>query len=164
MPTHLTGAKRLSHVAWAAWLAAACLLPAACGGTTPTRQDVVARANAICAGALRDIRAVPATADSSGSLTGLAAYLRHVAPIVANEAREIQALPKPSQHRALLERYMSAVGRDAAQYRMLAAAARTGDAAGVAQGLANLRASPSASLATEYGLSQCAAPGSTAVS
>lgn len=153
--------RRLVRIAAAG---AACALLAACGGTQVTKSDVVARGNAICAGALRDMRAVPAPAGTSGSLAALSAYERQVAPIVEREAKAIQALPKPSEGRALLERYMAAVARDAAQYRVLAGAAQAGDAAGVAQALANLRASGAASLATEYGLTQCAAPGSTAVS
>jgi hypothetical protein len=148
----------------AAAVCAVSSLLAGCGGKQVTKPDVVARGNAICAGALRDIRAVPAPAGASGSPAGLSAYVRQVAPIFEKEAEAIQALPKPPQQRALLERYMSAVGRDASHYRMLVAAARGGDTAGVAQALANLRTSPSASLASEYGLSQCAAPGSTAVS
>jgi hypothetical protein len=143
---------------------AACSLLAACGGTQVTKSDVVARGNAICAGALRDMRAVPAPAGTSGSLAALSAYERQVAPIVEREAKAIQALPKPSEERALLERYMAAVARDAAQYRVLAGAAQAGDAAGVAQALATLRQSGAASLAGQYGLTQCAAPGSTAVS
>jgi hypothetical protein len=136
----------------------------ACGGTQVTRQDVIARGNAICAGALQDIRAVPAPAGGAGSLGGLAAYVRRVAPIVEREARQLQALPRPAKDRALLERYLAAVAAEAGQYRALAAAAQAGDSAGVAQELANLRGSQAASLATQYGLTECAAPGSTAVS
>ena len=149
---------------WAV-LALACVIAlAACGGRQVTRQDVIARGNAICAGALQDIRGVPSPAGGSSSPAALSAYLRRVAPIVEKEARQLQALPKPAKARALFERYLSAVAADAAQYQTLAAAAQAGDSAGVAQALANLRTSQAASLAAEYGLTQCATPGSTAVS
>jgi hypothetical protein len=146
-------------------LTAACAAAlAGCGGQQATKQDVIARGNAICASALQNIRAVPSPAGGSTSLAGLAAYVGQVAPIVDKEARQLRALPKPAEQRALLARYLSAVAADAAEYRTLAAAARAGDSAGVAQALADLRDSQAASLASEYGLTQCAAPGSTAVS
>jgi len=146
-------------------LAAVCVITvAACGGQQATKQDVIARGNAICASALQNIRGVPSPAGGSESLAGLAAYVRQVAPIVEKEARQLHALPRPGNGRALLERYLSAVAADAGHYRALAAAAERGDSAGVSAALANLRDSQAASLATEYGLTQCAAPGSTAVS
>jgi hypothetical protein len=135
-----------------------------CGRTQVTRQDVIARGNAICAGALRTVRAIPAPAGGESSPADLSAYLRQVAPIVEKEAKDLEALPRPAKRRTLLDRYLSAVAAEASQYHALAAAARANNSAGVAQALANLRASPAASLAAEYGLTQCAAPGSTAVS
>jgi len=134
---------------------------AACGGQGVTKADVIARGNAICTKSLRQIRAVQTP---GGSAADLAGYLAQVAPIVQLEAKQIRALPRPAAQRSLLQRYVEAVTSDASTYQALAAAAHSGNDGAVAQGLAQLRASPSASLAAQYGLTQCAAPGSTAVS
>lgn len=128
---------------------------AACGGGAPTKQEVVARADAICAGTLRDIRATPAPTGGQSSLPALAAYLRQVVPIVDKEAAQLRALPRPAQDRAVLDRYITAVGNSASEYRGLAAAAARGDRSGVVQALSTLQANPVQTLAQSYGLSQC---------
>jgi hypothetical protein len=142
--------------------ALAALVIAACGGHTVTKQDVIARANAICAGAQRDLRATPPPAGGT-SLSGLAAYLRAVTPILQREVSDLQALPRPAADRALLDQYVSAVARSGATYRALTAAARRGDQDAVNQALAQLQANPSSSLAARYGLNQCAGAAGTAV-
>jgi hypothetical protein len=142
---------------------AAALTIAGCGSQAATKQDVIARGNAICASEIRDVRAVsPATAISS--LPALSQYLQQVVPIVRKEIASLQALPRPARDRAELDRFLAAAGRDGAQYRALSAAAARGDRAGVEQALTNLRLSQSAALARRYGLGQCAATVSTAVS
>ena len=148
----------------AAALITACLVTVGCGSQPVTKQDVVARANAICASALRQVRAIPPPSSTSGSPLALGPYVRQVASIVQREAAQIAALPKPVHQRALLERFMGAVKADAAHYQALATAARSGDGAAEAQALAGLRASQSAQLASRYGLGQCAGSGTTAVS
>jgi hypothetical protein len=155
----MTNRVRL-RVALAAALAS--LGIAACGGHTATKQDVIARANAICAGAERDLRATPPPAGGT-SLSGLATYLRAVTPILQREVSNLQALPRPATDRALLNRYLSAVATSGATYRALAAAAGRGDQDAVNQALAQLGASPASSLAARYGLNQCAGTSGTTV-
>ncbi len=135
-----------------------------CGGHTATKQDVIARGNAICAGALRDIRALPAPASAGASTAALAKYLGQVVPIVDRETDGLRALPRPARDRALLRSYVAALGAADRQYRTLLAAARSGDAAGVSQTLAALASSPAAGLAGRYGLAQCASASGTALS
>ena len=136
---------------------------AACGGHTVTKQDVIARGNAICAGAVRDLRATPVPAAGETSLPGLATYLGAVTPILQREISNLRALPRPAEDRALLDRYLAAVTKSGATYRALEAAARRGDQDGVNQALAELQADPSSSLAARYGLNQCAGGAGTAV-
>ena len=101
-------------------LAAACIAATACGGHTATKQDVIARANGICINTLRAVRSVPPPAGGAGSPAALAAYLQKVVPIVQKEASDTQALPRPAQDRAVLDRYVAAVTASASQYRALA--------------------------------------------
>ncbi len=137
---------------------------AACGSAGVTRQDVIARGNAICSSALRSIRATPPPAPGPGSLAALASYLRRVLPIVEREAAELRALPRPAPNRATLERYIAAVTGSAAEYGALAAAAAHGDRSATDAVLAALRADPAPGLATRYGLTQCAGTAGTGVS
>jgi hypothetical protein len=141
----------------------AALVVAGCGGHTATKQDVIARGNAICAAALRDLRATPAPTGGETSLPGLATYLGSVMPILQREASSLQALPRPAADRALLNRYLSAIERSGGTYRALAAAARRGDQTAVNQALAQLQANAAPSLAARYGLSQCVGAAGTAV-
>jgi hypothetical protein len=143
---------------------ATCVALAGCGGAKQaTKQDVVSRANAICTGALRDIRALPSPA-AGGSTSGLAKYLRQVVPIIDKEVANLRALPRPARDRAVLDRYLAAMAGVDAKYRALLAAARSGDAGAVSDTLSTLAASPAAGLAERYGLSQCASASGTAVS
>jgi hypothetical protein len=143
----------------AACLAVA-LAAAGCGGHTVTKKDVVARANGICITALHSMREVPPPAGTAG----LADYLAKVLPIVEKEAKDTEALPRPAQGRAVLDRYVTAVSATATDYRQLATAARNGDGAAVSHGLATLRASPAPALAARYGLTRCNASAGTGVS
>jgi hypothetical protein len=149
------------RVALATVLAA--LVVTACGGHTATKQDVIARGNAICAGAQRDLLATPPPAGGETSLPGLAEYLDAIMPILQREVSNLKALPRPAADRALLDQYLSAVAESGATYRALAAAARRGDQDGVNQALAQLEANPASSLAARYDLSQCAGGAGTAV-
>ncbi len=157
-----TAVRRLARAA----IAACCLATAvsACGGHTVTKKDVVARANGICINALRAARSLPPPAGGTSSPAALAAYLDKLVPIVEKQASQTRALPRPAQDHAVLDRYVAAVTDGAKQYRALATAARNGDAAGVSQGLAALRASPAAALAARYGLTRCNASAGTGVS
>ena len=135
------------------------MLVAGCGGSSYTKQDFVTRANAICAGALRQARSIaPGTA--------LPTYLDHFVPILESEASQLQALRKPpgsASDRAALDRYLAALQQTVTEYRQLAAAASSGDQDAVSNAEAALGASQVYSLATSYGLSSCGTPGSTAV-
>jgi hypothetical protein len=133
---------------------------AACGGSYD-KADFVARANAICARALRDTRAVP---PPTGGLAGLGDYAAHVLKVVRGEESDLHGLAIPTQsaaNRALLKRYLTANADVATAYAQLAAAAKRGDASGVGAAEAALRASPVSALAARYGLHDCSSPGAT---
>lgn len=132
----------------------------ACGGTSPTKPDVIARGNAICVGTLRSVRAI---SPPSGVTTGaaLSAYLQRVLPIVEREVSQLRKLPRPDTDKALLNRYIDAVTQAGATYRALAVTARRNETSGVARELAALRSSPAASLARRYGLTECATAAAT---
>jgi hypothetical protein len=135
-----------------ATVAAAAAIPA-CGGHSATPKDVIARANAICFTAQQSARSVasPGAADTKA----LAAYFDKVVPIVAKEARQLAALPRPAQRRATLNHYVAAVGRSVSDYRAAARAAAAGDAGGVSRALARLQSIEATRYARAYGLSQC---------
>jgi hypothetical protein len=132
---------------------------AGCGGSGYTRQDFVTRADAICAGALRQARSItPGVA--------LPDYLAQFVPVLESEAAQLQGLRRPpgsARARATLDRYFAALKNTVTEYRQLLAAARSGDQDAVSNAEAALGASSVYSLATSYGLSSCGTPGSTAV-
>jgi len=128
-------------------------LVAGCGGHTATRQDVIARANAICFTAQQAARSV--TSPGAGDTKALAAYFDKVAPIVAKEARQLAALPRPKPRQATLNHYVDAVGTSVADYRAAARAAAAGNDGGVTQALARLQSTGATRYARAYGLNQC---------
>ncbi len=140
----------------------AALALAACGSHTITKMDVIARGNQICETAASSVRSV--TPPSGGSLSGLAQYYKRVTPIVQTEVKQLRALPRPPQDRALLNRYLDAISSSATEYKALAAAAQDGDRAALASASAALRSNPAASLAVRYGIAQCGASPGTAAS
>ncbi len=131
---------------------------AGCGGHSATRKDVIARANAICFTAQQAARSV--TSPGAGDTKALAAYFAKVVPIVAKEARQLAALPRPEPRRATLNHYVAAVGASVADYRAAAKAATAGNASEVTQALARLQSTDATRYAQAYGLNQCT--GSTA--
>lgn len=137
-----------------------------CGGTI-TKRDFVARADAICATAVRDTRSIAPPGVAPGQqqqLRALGKYLAQLVPIVQSQATQIQALRRPAEDahdRALLARFLAALAQIVSDYRKLAAAANRGDAPGVSSAEAALRANPVASLAAGYGLSTCGTSGAT---
>jgi hypothetical protein len=139
---------------------------AGCGGGT-TKADFVARADAICANTVRQTRSIPPpsfTHSASQRLSALAGYLAVVLPIEQTETNQIHALPRPTQDaraRAALTDYLAALTKAVSEYGELTAAAKRGDAQGVANDEAALRANPVASLATSYGLRTCGTPEAT---
>ncbi|HEX3689976.1 MAG TPA: hypothetical protein VHV28_09765 [Solirubrobacteraceae bacterium] len=147
-----------------ALIAVACLAATACGGHTVTKKDVIARANGICINALRAVRSTPPPAGAAGSPTALAGYLRKVLPIIEKQASDTRALPRPSEDRNLLDRYIAAVTASTNEYRSLAADAGKGDRAAVSRDLAALRGSPAPTLAARYGLTRCNASAGTGAS
>ncbi len=135
-------------------------------GSTYTKQDFVAQADGICASALRELRSVAAQSQPTAGSAQQAAYFASVARVVKSEAAELHALPRPHDDAgdgATRRSYVDSVAQVAAEFSALAAAARTGDAGGLAAAEAALRASPVDSLAARYGLHDCATAGTTAV-
>jgi hypothetical protein len=126
---------------------------AACGGHSDTRQDVIARANAICFSAQQAARSVPSP--GAGDTQAPAVYFKKVAPIVAKEARQLEALPRPTPRQATLNHYVDAVNASVGDYRAAARAAAAGDDGGVTQALAKLQATGATRYARAYGLTQC---------
>ena len=124
-----------------------------CGSHSETRKDVIARANAICFDAQQAARSV--ASPSAGDTTALATYFDKVVPIVAKEARQLAALPRPEPRQATLNRYVAAVGASVADYRAAARAAAAGDQSGVTQALTRLQSIGAARYALAYGLNQC---------
>jgi hypothetical protein len=145
---------------------AVALTIAACGHTY-TKADFIARADAICASAIEQIRSVPPPSFGSSQaqqMSGLSLYLAKVVPIVESEAAQLRGLHHPggsASERADLERYLTAVSQAASDYKALSAAASRQDPQGVANAEADLRASPVGSLAATYGLRTCGSPGPT---
>jgi hypothetical protein len=138
---------------------------AGCGGAY-TKHDFIARADAICASAVRQARSIPPPPSSAGQDSAVSSYLRSVIPIMRSETRQLRAL-KPAgdtRDRATLARWLGALQRDISTYAALAAAAKRGDQQAVSSAEASLRASPTVSLASAYGLRACSAPGSTSAS
>lgn len=132
-------------------------LIAGCGGSAYTKRDFIARADAICASALRETRSIPAGPD-------LASYAAAVLPVIQSEANQLRSLRRPpddGRNQARLNQYFAALAKTVRDYHTLAAAARRGDQEAVAAAEASLAASPLESLATSYGLRSCGAPGAT---
>lgn len=142
-------------------------LAAGCGGSGYTKSDFVARADAICASALRQARSIapPTVAQASGGQDGaLAAYLSSIVPVLESEASQLHGLKRPpgsAQDKAALTRYLEALSQTVTDYKQLAAAARRGDDQTVADTEAALGSSHVYSLATSYGLRSCGTPGAT---
>ena len=143
----------------------AALALAGCGGYS--KSHFVARADAICASALRQLRSIPPPSfgqSAAQQRVALAGYLAAVVPVLQSQSSELHALPRPAQgagSRAALTRWLAALDQAVRDYGRLQAAAQHGDAQGVADSEATLRASPVASLAAGYGLSACATPSAT---
>lgn len=135
----------------------AALALAGCGGKPATRASVIARGNAICATAARELANLPAASGAAGASVDFV----KAAPVVSREARALSALPRPAADRALLERFLSAESSLAAGYRRLAAVQRAGAVAAEQSGVQALARSDAASLARRYGLVQCGAPTAT---
>ena len=148
-----------SYVRRVAATLAACLVAVsatACGGSSATKKDVIARGNAICSNALSSVRAVVPPPKGSTSGTALSGYFQRLLPIVNKEVSQLRKLPRPSTDKAVLNRYIDAITKAGATYKQLVAAAQRNDITSVAKDLSALRASPAQSLAQRYGMSQCA--------
>jgi hypothetical protein len=138
-----------------------------CGCGSYTKADFIARADAICASAVRKARTVapPSSGDSAAQRrSALAGYLAAVLPIVRSESSSLLDLRLPTQkpgQRAALAGYLRALTAAVGEYRELAAAAKRGDGAGVTSAEAALRVSKVGADAASYGLRSCATPGAT---
>jgi hypothetical protein len=143
-------------------LAVATLTMALAGCGSYTKHDFITSADAICASAVRQTRAVPPP--SSQQVSAVAPYLRTVSPILESEERQIRTLQHPAQSprdRAALEHYLAALHQFVADFEQFAAAAAAGNAQELASAEAGLRSSPLDALATGYGLRSCGTPGAT---
>jgi hypothetical protein len=148
-------------------LLALAVVIAGCGGSTYTKSDFVARADAICTSTLRQTRALTPPASTSEPGGALAAYLGQLVPLVQSEADQLRALRRPPENArdgAALTAYYRALTQTVESYRQLEAAAKRGDTQTVTDVEAALRASPVTALAASYGLRSCGTPGSTSVS
>jgi hypothetical protein len=144
--------------------AVACLVAltvAACGSSTATKKEVIARGNAICASTLRAVRATVPPSGGSNTGTALNGYLQRVLPIVQKEVSQLQKLPRPDADKAVLNHYISEVAQAGDTYKTLAQAARRNDLSALAKALGTLRANPAGSLAKQYGMNQCATAAGT---
>lgn len=144
----------------AAALAALLAVALAGCGSANTKRDFVARADAICAAATREERALP----PPGATVTLAGYLTRVAGVVAREARDLRRLPRPQQRasqRRELASYLDALGAAATEFRAAAQAAASGDSARLLVSQSALASSRAPALATAYGLATCGNPGAT---
>lgn len=152
---------------WRGCAAAVLLSGALLGCGSYTKSDFVARADAICASAVRQTRLI-APPDLTGAgrrrLRTLGDYVGRALPVAQSEADQLRALRRPggsARDQAILSRYLTATDRALRNYRALATAAKRGDAQGVAGAESDLRASPVAALAARYGLRTCGSPGAT---
>lgn len=138
-----------------------------CGGSSYTKSDFIARADAICAGAVRQTRSIPppgAAQAGSGQNSALAAYLDSVVPVLESEASQLRKLRRPPESagdQATLQRWYAALAQSVTSYQQLAAAARRGDDQSVTDAETALGQSPVYSLAATYGLRSCGTPGAT---
>jgi hypothetical protein len=136
-------------------------------GSTYTKGEFTHQADAICASALRQLRALapPSFAGTtSHRRRTLSTYSSRALGISEAERRQLRALPRPSQSAhegALLRRYLSALARAVTDLRSLAAAERAGDAAAAAAATSSLAGNPVGGLAAAYGLRSCASAGAT---
>lgn len=136
---------------------AVAVLAAGCGGGGYTKADFIARANAICASSLRQVRSIP-------SGTVLTTYLATALPIVQSEAHQLLGLRRPPDNgrdRAVLNHYFGALTQTVHDYQQLEVATKRGDQETVSSIEAALAASPLESLATSYGLRACGPPSAT---
>jgi hypothetical protein len=136
-------------------------------GSKYTRADFRARANAICATAVRQARSLtpPVLAGArEEQMKSLSAYMSQLVPVVETESTQLLKLKTPpgtAREQTALKRYLATVSQVAAQYRQLEVSARHGDREGVASALAALRASPVTTLAVANGLRSCGNPSGT---
>lgn len=131
-------------------------------GTSYTKADFIARADAICAAALRDTRSIPPPAGQQ--LTDLSDYASRVLKIQRHEQSALAALPLPPQsttQAALLRQFLAAGKKVEQDYAGLVSAARRNNLVGVTGAEAALRALPFSALAGRYGLRTCGSAGAT---
>ena len=150
---------------WTVALAAGVLL-AGCGSYT--KQDFIARADAICTTTVRATRLIaPPSFGHAGAeqLRALAGYTAKVLPLVQDEAKQLAGLPRPpggaTADKTTLTAFLGAFGALVGDYRTLETAASHANAAGVARAEAALAVSPVGSLAARYGLRSCGTAGAT---
>ena len=149
----LTGARRCALLACVGVLAVA----SGCGSPPPPQASYAARAQAVCASALRQARDLTSSGPPAGTAAPGSGYAGRLVWILTGELAALRRLPPPPAARAAIERYLTALGRARDE---LAVLARPGAAAGNAAApaaAAALRALPVAALARAAGLPACGA-------
>jgi hypothetical protein len=133
-----------------------------------TKQDFIARADAICTSTVRGTRLIPPpsfTKAGGEQLRALAGYTARVLPLVQAEATELRGLPRPAggaaADRTTLTGFLGAFTALVGAYRDLELAASRADPPGVARAEAALALNPVAALAARYGLRSCGTAGAT---
>lgn len=143
---------------------AAVLAITACGGSTVSRKDVIARADRICSTALTRLRTVTPPSRAPAALTSMSAYVGRILPIVDTELAQLRKLPQPDSGGRLLRAYIRSVATTAGQYRALARAAASGEQDRVDTALTTLSTSSAGSDAAAFGLTTCASAAGAAIS
>jgi hypothetical protein len=129
------------------------LLLVGCGAAKGT-PDFVAKANAICAGANRQVEALPTQADT---LRGLVASVSAEVPLAQAELTKLKALTAPSGKEAIFAKVLTNLGAELAAVQQIikdARHSRTSAIAAIGQRMAPV-ANELDSEAIALGVTQC---------
>jgi hypothetical protein len=136
-------------------------------GSTYTKADLITSADAVCTATVAQVRSIASRANAGGQgLTGLAAYLGQVVPVVRSEDKQLHALRRPkesAQDRQTFARFLTDEDRVAAGFAAWAAAAKSGGAKAATSAATALMKIRVTADARRYGLRVCGAPGATVI-
>src|ERR1700730_11995669 len=109
---------------------------AGCGAGT-SKADYVKRADQVCAQGARRAQAIPAPGAQNGRLSSASAasYIEGIAAVIQQVNNQLKALPRPSQDRVLLDRYLAALDQGVASLLRLDVATARRDRRTIAQSL-----------------------------
>jgi hypothetical protein len=126
-----------------------------------THAQFIARADAVCARAHRNLRPWQRKTDAATTLAQLAGPARRIVPIAARMASDLSGLTPPRADAKIIDRYTALVRRQAADIRKISRAASAGDAA-LIQTLGRLQddyIARQTGIAEGFGLKVCGRPG-----